>query len=96
MHTKTQTINKRENTKKTNKQKHGALLCWPTIPKHGTVPGEWLIPSVTPLEKIDFPSPSRDQSQIASWLGVCPQTQKKFTFKSLMSKYFLRVNANFI
>jgi len=45
--------------------------CWPAIPEQDTVCPVWLIQLVSRhLEKPDFPSPSRYQMQIASWLSI--------------------------
>lgn len=47
-------------------------MCWPTTPGYRTCPGIRLL--VTPLRNTDTSSPSRYQSQTASWLGgtLCP------------------------
>lgn len=60
-------------TKQKHQNKHGVHFVLAT-----TGHGSWCAvdkPSVTPLEKRDFPSSSRNQLQIAPWLGgkaLCP------------------------
>lgn len=45
-------------------------LCWPAAPGPCGCPGVRYIPSVTPLKRTDFSSPSINQVSLAPWLGV--------------------------
>ena len=48
------------------------ILCWSTIPGHGTCPEVWLLYPVTLhwKKKTGFPFTHRYQLQITSWLGL--------------------------